>query len=441
MRVRPFALFLAGSLLAAPLLVAGRAFAESDADRAAARSLAEAGIAAYKRGAYAEALEKLQRAEALYDAPTHLLYIGQSQEALGQLVEASETYRKLTLVTLPPGAPPAFQNAQTTAGERLHELAPKVPKLVVEVQPAGTKDLAVTLDGQALPAALLGVERPTNPGAHVVEARAPGYEPARRDVKLAPRDRQVVKLALQRGAGAAAPLPPPEAEPGPVASAAPAAAASEELAGADPHARRHDGFYLRLGLGVAPLSTTDKVTGSAGDFSQTISTEVSGTGGSFEASIGGTPAPGLVVAGTILTHAWSGYDFKPEGESKQHSSQSINLSVLGPSVDLYPNPTGGFHVGGTVGYALVSIEADGSTTAADEKLNKPAGFALSPFVGYEFWVAEQWSVGALLRLTYAKVKASATATVETNAGDQVELSVKRDDAFVVPSLAVAATFH
>jgi len=60
--------------------------AQSAADKATARQLATQGIQQYQQGKNAEALDLLQKAEQLYDAPIHLIYIARAQAALGKLV-------------------------------------------------------------------------------------------------------------------------------------------------------------------------------------------------------------------------------------------------------------------------------------------------------------------------------------------------------------------
>ena len=67
------------------------ASAQSAADKATARQLAVHGIKLYGDGKYSEALDKLQRAQTLYDAPVHLLYIARCQHKLGMLVESAES--------------------------------------------------------------------------------------------------------------------------------------------------------------------------------------------------------------------------------------------------------------------------------------------------------------------------------------------------------------
>jgi len=82
--------------------------AETAADKATARELATAGIQLHQQGKHAEALDQLRRAQELFNAPVHLLYIARAQEKLGQLVEAAENLRTLSRQVLQPGAPEAW---------------------------------------------------------------------------------------------------------------------------------------------------------------------------------------------------------------------------------------------------------------------------------------------------------------------------------------------
>src|SRR5687767_4640019 len=82
--------------------------ADQTRDRAAARAAADAGADAFEKNDYPQALELFSRAERLYHAPPHLLFIARSLEKLGRLVEAREAYLKLAAEKLPASAPNAF---------------------------------------------------------------------------------------------------------------------------------------------------------------------------------------------------------------------------------------------------------------------------------------------------------------------------------------------
>src|SRR3954447_22964999 len=118
-----------GLMTSGALLTAVPTFAETAADKATAREVATEGLGLYKEEKYAEALDRLKRAQALYDAPVHLLYIARSQDKLGQLVESVETYRQLDRYQLPQGAPEAWVTAVEEGRKELSRIEPRVPKV------------------------------------------------------------------------------------------------------------------------------------------------------------------------------------------------------------------------------------------------------------------------------------------------------------------------
>ncbi len=193
--------YLVGAVLVLSLMFAGKAFAQSAADKATARKLATEGIALFQKGDIAEALDKLERAQTLYDAPIHLLYIARAQVKLNRLVEGTETYRKLTRVELLPGSPQTFVDAVADGRRELPEVEPKVPTLRVDVVPAKVKDLQLTIDGEAVSAAVLGVDRPVNPGDHEIKISAPHYQDAETTVSIAVEEQRTERIELKPAVG------------------------------------------------------------------------------------------------------------------------------------------------------------------------------------------------------------------------------------------------
>jgi hypothetical protein len=256
--------------LTAVALPPAEARAQSAADIATARQLAVQGIKLYDAGNYAEALDKLQRAQALYDAPVHLLYIARCQNNLGQLVESGETYRRLARVQLAADAAQASVSAKRDGERELSVLEPMIPMLRVEVEPAAVQGLTFSIDGQAVSAAVVGVDRPINPGKHQVQVSAPGYESATSSVVLGKGERKQAKLVLQPAAGGMvagpAAAPPQGAQPGqppagPQPAAQPGLVAPQQQqppAPDEPERGQGVGFLLgaRLG-GVLPLGGFD----------------------------------------------------------------------------------------------------------------------------------------------------------------------------------------
>jgi hypothetical protein len=78
----------------------------NDGERAAARELFKEGDELQRAGHFAEALDKFQRAEQIFAAPTNELRIAECEAALGQLLESGEAYRSVSRTPLPPGSLP-----------------------------------------------------------------------------------------------------------------------------------------------------------------------------------------------------------------------------------------------------------------------------------------------------------------------------------------------
>ena len=159
--------------------------------------------------------------------------------------------------------------------------------------------------------------------------------------------------------------------------------------------KSHDGFYVRVNLGFGSQSTSLD-SGSAWP-------NYSGTAGTLNLGLllCGAPSPGIVLGGGLLfdnmpstsLDASDGYTLKT----------STSLATFGPFIDGYPNPRGGFHLGGTVGFSTLGL-----SNARGLASNRTNGFGLAAWLGYDWWVADQWSVGGLLQFSGSHTTHSAT---------------------------------
>ena len=207
------------------LLSAGLARAQSDEDRAGARTLATEGAKAFAAQRWSDAVDLFTRAEALVHAPPHLLFLARARVKLGQLVLARETYTKIVRETIAPNAPTAFLEAQTAAKAELPALEPRIATLTVTVTGAEAKAVTVTVDGQKLSSVFVGAPKPIDPGEHKVQATSEGMASDVVTLHIKDGARQNVALALapQKGAPAVA-TPAKVATPGPATIPPPASA-------------------------------------------------------------------------------------------------------------------------------------------------------------------------------------------------------------------------
>ena len=135
--------FVGALFLISPVLAQGDVAA---GDQAVA--FAREGLKHYQAGAWAEALENFQKADAASHSPVFVLYVARSQRSLGKLLDARATYRKLVSEPLGDDAIPSFRQAQADGRAELAALEPTIPSVVVRT--VGASALSkVTIDGRA----------------------------------------------------------------------------------------------------------------------------------------------------------------------------------------------------------------------------------------------------------------------------------------------------
>jgi hypothetical protein len=181
-RARRFGALLTCSLF----LLAASAHAQEDAEtRTAARDLATQGGQAFDAGKYAEASDFFRRAHELVAAPSIALMHARSLAKLGQLLAAMDVYEQTARAKLADDAPEAYVTAVQTARVEIEELRTRIPRLKLTVLGTAKGDGAqVTIDDKPTPAALLGVERPVDPGVHHFAVHVGGQSRAARDLTV-----------------------------------------------------------------------------------------------------------------------------------------------------------------------------------------------------------------------------------------------------------------
>lgn len=148
---------------------------------------------------------------------------------------------------------------------------------------------------------------------------------------------------------------------------------------------RHDGFYVRTNLGMAHLwATLDD--GS----DQNFDVDVKGNGMSVDLLIGGTPNPGLTLGGGLIGN-WS-FGAKYQRQGVDIPDRDYQDLTIGAFVDGFPRDTGGWHLGALLGLSGVNVKQDGYVKSM-------GGLGGAVWGGYDQWVADDWALGGLLRLT------------------------------------------
>jgi hypothetical protein len=204
---------------------------------------------------------------------------------------------------------------------------------------------------------------------------------------------------------------PNKPEPSPAAPAtAPATIQTDAVVAPQPEApppapepagHMHDGFYLRGSIGPGLLWTR---------FTNGILDEenISGRGGAFDLQLGGTPSPGLVVGGGLFFGGMEHEAVRPPGAAAEDGDPgSVGLMAIGPFVDYYPDPKGGLHFGGMLGLAAMGFDTpsrDGGDSPYAKEARGGGGGALGAWIGHDWWIAREWSLGVQLRYLGVSVK-------------------------------------
>jgi hypothetical protein len=185
-----------GAIAVVVLLWSVAARGQTDADRATARALGERAHSALDSGDFRTAEDLFRRAGALIEAPTLTLGLARAQAGLGRLVAAHESYQRVVRWELGPRPPRAFVAALDAGKAEIAVLAKRLPSLVISVQ--NGEGATVTVDGQPIPDASLGVPRFVDPGKHVVSVTAGGAVPRSLELEIAESETKPVTLTLDR---------------------------------------------------------------------------------------------------------------------------------------------------------------------------------------------------------------------------------------------------
>lgn len=208
--------------------------------RSAARDLATQGAQAFDAGQYAQASDFFRRAHELVQAPSIALLQARSLAKLGELMEAIDIYEQTARFKLADDSPDAYSQAVQTAHVEVEEVRRRLPRLKLTLLGVAKGEAPqVTIDDKPMPAVLLGVERPINPGPHHIAVSVAGQARATRDLALVEAESSTVELDVRGARGA---KKPEAIQAPPVVDASASSGASQRTLG-----------YVGLGIGVVGL--------------------------------------------------------------------------------------------------------------------------------------------------------------------------------------------
>ena len=180
--------------------------------------------------------------------------------------------------------------------------------------------------------------------------------------------------------------------------------------------KTHDGLFLNLSLGMGYQSISFVVN----DY-QKDAINKSGAATDIDVKIGGKIANNLLahltLAGTTLTETFKGYD----------SDFNVNMSLLGLGATYYflDNFMATASIGLTQFHANKNVATFYANLHTDYSADENAGFGLQIGGGKEWWIADEWGLGASVSILY---------------GFAHNLADARESSFAI-SLRLSATFN
>jgi hypothetical protein len=181
--------------------------------------------------------------------------------------------------------------------------------------------------------------------------------------------------------------------------------------------RTHEGFQFRGVVGGGYLSTSespDNIT-------------VNGGAIGFELYAGGFVIPGLSIGGFVGGAGAAGPNVTFNGQtSTAPNNVSLVLAYIGPYIDWYFDPKGGFHLQGMLELTRLAVGTGNGNVSTET----PVGGGIGGGVGYDFWLGEAFSMGILGRINFSS---------NTYTPDGATTSVT--DKTVNPMLFLSFTYH
>ncbi|MFO0588976.1 MAG: tetratricopeptide repeat protein [Polyangiaceae bacterium] len=181
---------------------------DKEKEKEAARALAEQGYDLFTDGKYIEAAQKLDEAEAIFHAPTHLELAGRALEKAGKLLAARDRYQRAVAEAPSPKWSKGFQKSYADAQRELLALKPRIPTLQIKLSGVEPDKASVTVDGASSSAADYASPRDVDPGAVTLQIDAPGMASEVRDLTLKEGEKRSIDVTLRARVDGRGPLAP-----------------------------------------------------------------------------------------------------------------------------------------------------------------------------------------------------------------------------------------
>lgn len=169
----------------------------------------------------------------------------------------------------------------------------------------------------------------------------------------------------------------------------------------EPGYHTHDGFYLRLLLGLGSLAFSESPIYSNG----TGTLKATGPAGFFSLHLGGAPAENFIIYASMNGYAASDPQYEVNGATQTTTTGStLGISSYGVGLTFYFDAINAY-LSADAGIAIARIST-GSITGTSE-----SGFGLNLQIGKEWWASRDWGIGVALFYHYSSMKDQAFGNV------------------------------
>ncbi|HXI56050.1 MAG TPA: hypothetical protein VNO55_08325 [Polyangia bacterium] len=160
-----------------------------------------------------------------------------------------------------------------------------------------------------------------------------------------------------------------------------------------PGAHTHDGFYLRMGLGVGGLSLSMDNSGTK--------TEIGGTSLGVAFAFGAALTRHLIIYGEFFTVGTSDPNVKVNGQSRTLATANASLFGIGPGVTYYFGESN-FYLSSTLAFSQLTFSGALEDNRAQSDTNWGATLKIS--AGKEWWASDNWGLGIAAQLALGSMK-------------------------------------
>ncbi len=164
-----------------------------------ARNLMDIGHHKFARGDFAAALDAYRAANDIMHVSTTALGVGRALIKLNRLLEARTVLLAASRQPPRPNESKPLLRGRRNAAKLQNDLADMIPSLRVEISvPKDVKNPKLVINGELVPAALMGQPQKMDPGEHQVELSAPTYKSDKQTIRLVVSQQSTVRLTLSQ---------------------------------------------------------------------------------------------------------------------------------------------------------------------------------------------------------------------------------------------------